>query len=46
MQSGWKGWASGLDERSKVDRTTLMASRGKFVRVCAEIDLTKPLKEG
>lgn len=30
----------------KVDRTTLIASRGKFARVCVEIDLTKPLKAG
>lgn len=29
----------------KVDRTTLMASRSKFARVCVKIDLTKPLKE-
>lgn len=26
-----------------VDRTTLSASRGKFARVCAEIELSKPL---
>lgn len=30
----------------KVDRITLLASRGKFARVCVEIDTTKPLKEG
>lgn len=30
----------------KVDRTTLLAARGKFARVCVEVDLTKPLKSG
>lgn len=30
----------------KVDRTTLMAARGKFARACVEVDLTKPLKSG
>lgn len=30
----------------KVDRTTLMASKGKFARVCIEVDLTKSLKAG
>lgn len=30
----------------KVDKTTLIASRGKFARVCVEVDLTKPLKAG
>lgn len=30
----------------RVDKTTLIASRGKFARVCVEIDLTKPLRAG
>lgn len=30
----------------KVDRNTLMTSRGKFARVCVEVDLTKPLRAG
>lgn len=30
----------------KVDRTILMASCGKFARVCMEMDLTKPLMVG
>lgn len=30
----------------KVDRTPLLASRGKFARVCVEVDLIKPLKKG
>lgn len=30
----------------KVDKTTLIASRGKFARVCVEVDLKKPLKSG
>lgn len=30
----------------RVDDTTLVASRGKFARVCVENDLTKPLKAG
>lgn len=28
----------------KVDTTTLLASRGRFARVCVEVDLTQPLK--
>lgn len=28
----------------KVDDTTIYAMRGKFARVCVEVDLTKPLK--
>lgn len=30
----------------KFDETTLVESRGKFVRVCVEVDLTKLLKAG
>lgn len=30
----------------KVNKATLMASRGKFARVCVEVDLTKPLRSG
>lgn len=30
----------------KVDTSTLIASRGKFARVCVEVDLSKPLKSG
>lgn len=30
----------------KVDKTTLVASRGRFARVCVEVDLRKPLCEG
>lgn len=30
----------------KVDIATLLASRGKFTRVCVEVDLEKPLKSG
>lgn len=35
-----------IGRKVKVDRTTLLESRGKFARVCVEIDLTKPLKAG
>ncbi|KAL7236158.1 hypothetical protein ACSBR1_019427 [Camellia fascicularis] len=28
----------------KIDWTTVMATRGKFARICVEMDLTKPLK--
>lgn len=35
-----------IDRALKVYDTTLIASRGKFVRVYVEIDLTKPLKAG
>ncbi|KAL0290282.1 UNVERIFIED_CONTAM: hypothetical protein Sradi_6897800 [Sesamum radiatum] len=27
----------------KVDETTMAASRGRYARVCVEVDLTKPL---
>lgn len=37
-----KAWKS--KRTIKVDRTTLMASRGNIARVCAEVDLTRPLK--
>lgn len=30
----------------KVDSATLLASRGRFARVCVEIDLRQPLKSG
>lgn len=30
----------------KVDATTLVASKGKFARVCVEVDLQRPLKAG
>lgn len=32
-----------LGQRVKVDHSTSFAIRGKFVRLCVEIDLTKPL---
>lgn len=35
-----------IERTRKVDNTTLSASRGKFARVCVEIDLNKPLKSG
>ena len=35
--------ASGLGTPIKIDFNTLRVSRGKFTRVCVEIDLTKPV---
>lgn len=34
---------SKLRKSVKVDDTTLLATRGRYVRVCIEIDLQKPL---
>ncbi|KAL8152693.1 hypothetical protein V2J09_010453 [Rumex salicifolius] len=36
--------ASTVGNRIKVDRRTLHTDRGRFVRICIELDLTKPLK--
>ncbi|KAJ0975853.1 hypothetical protein J5N97_017818 [Dioscorea zingiberensis] len=38
--------ASNFGTMKKVDQTTLIANRGKFARVCIEIDLSQPLKRG
>lgn len=35
-----------LSKKLKVDRTTLVASRGRFARNCVEVDLRKPLCAG
>ncbi|KAJ9185325.1 hypothetical protein P3X46_004971 [Hevea brasiliensis] len=35
--------ASKIGRPIKVDETTLNASRGKFARICVEVDLSKPL---
>mgnify|MGYP001567182811 CR=1 FL=1 len=32
-----------LGKAIKVDEVTLKAARGKYARICVEIDLTKPL---
>lgn len=34
-------WQPG--ESMKIDDTTALATRGKFARLCVEVDLTKPL---
>lgn len=45
--SSWLQRAGNKIERTlKVDNTTLMISRGKFAKVCMEVDLNKPLKAG
>ncbi|KAG8373229.1 hypothetical protein BUALT_Bualt11G0002000 [Buddleja alternifolia] len=36
--------AKGLGKPIKVDRNTFWASRGKYARICIEIDLSKPLR--
>lgn len=38
--------ANKLGRTVKVDKAMLMPSRGKFPRVCVEVDLIKPLKYG
>lgn len=38
------GIAKGLGNPARVDMTTLNFERGRFTRVCVEIDLKKPLK--
>lgn len=35
-----------IGKTMKVDKATLLASRGRFARVCVEVDLKKPLKTG
>ena len=35
--------ANGIGVPVKIDHNTMQASRGKFTRVCVEIDLTKPV---
>lgn len=35
--------ASSIDTTVKIDINTRLATRGRFARVCVEIDLTKPL---
>ncbi|KAI7983905.1 hypothetical protein LOK49_LG15G00480 [Camellia lanceoleosa] len=36
--------AKSLGKPLKIDWTTAMATRGKFARICIEMDLSKPLK--
>ncbi|ONK68087.1 uncharacterized protein A4U43_C05F7290 [Asparagus officinalis] len=36
--------AAGMGRPIKVDKKTLHANRGRYARVCVEMDLTKPLK--
>ncbi|KAL8142619.1 hypothetical protein V2J09_015651 [Rumex salicifolius] len=36
--------ASAVDVPIKVDHRTLFANKGRFARICVELDLTKPLK--
>lgn len=35
-----------IEKTLRVDDVTLVASRGKFTRVCVEVDLSQPLKVG
>lgn len=35
--------ASSIGTQAKIDVNTRLTTRGSFVRVCVEIDLTKPL---
>lgn len=39
------GACNKIRQMLKVDDTTLFASKGKFVRICVEVDIPKPLKE-
>ncbi|KAL8167773.1 hypothetical protein V2J09_009272, partial [Rumex salicifolius] len=36
--------ASTIGKTIKLDKKTLQTNRGRFARVCVEVDLTKPLK--
>ncbi|KAJ0967939.1 hypothetical protein J5N97_024856 [Dioscorea zingiberensis] len=38
--------ASNFGTMKKADQTTLITNRGKFARVCIELDLSQPLKRG
>lgn len=46
-KEGWLRRAgNSIGKTIKVDIATLLASRGKFARVCVEVDLRKPLMSG
>src|SRR4051812_37863929 len=45
--AGWlKRAGNNIGKTLRVDMATLIASRGKFARICVEVDLGRPLMSG